>query len=98
VKPLAVPVLTMCSMVGCKRSLAFELIRTGEVEAVRLGRRKTVVTVASIEAMLERNKVKRAPVHSADSSEATTDPASGEVGVGPANVTPSRRGAPKRQR
>jgi predicted DNA-binding transcriptional regulator AlpA len=52
-KPLAVSIPEFCALVGCKRSLAFDLIRRREVVAVKLGRR-TVVTVASIEQMLVR--------------------------------------------
>lgn len=60
-KTLAVPMAEFCAAVGVKRSLGFELVRRGEVEAVKLGSRKTVITVASIEAMLARNMVKRGP-------------------------------------
>jgi|GEM_PF-4896049 len=56
-KPLTVPVNDFCGLVGIKRSKAFELIRLGEVDVVRL-KRKTLVTVASIERLLERNLVK----------------------------------------
>ena len=55
-KKLAVPIPGMCDLVGCSRSLAYDLIHRGEVVAVKLGR-KTVITVASIEAMIERNAV-----------------------------------------
>lgn len=55
-KQLAIPIPQFCNAVGCERSTAYNLIRRGEVIAVKLGR-KTVVTVASIEAMLERNAV-----------------------------------------
>lgn len=57
-RPLAVSISDMCASIGCKRSHVYELIRRGEVVAVKLGR-KTVVTVASIEVMLERNAVAR---------------------------------------
>ena len=55
-KPLTIPVAEMCAALGCGRTKAFDLIRTGEVQAVKIGRR-TVVTVASIEAFVERNMV-----------------------------------------
>ncbi|MEG3086264.1 helix-turn-helix domain-containing protein [Sphingomonas sp. PB4P5] len=57
-KKLAVPIPEFCDSIGCGRSTGYELIRRGEVTAVKLGR-KTVVTVASIEAMLDRNSVVR---------------------------------------
>lgn len=55
--PLAVSIPEFCALVGCKRSKAYAMIRDGEVVSVKLGRR-TVVTVSSIEAMLERNRVR----------------------------------------
>jgi hypothetical protein len=48
----------MCAGVGCGRTKAYDLIRRGEVEAVKIGRR-TVVTVASIEAMIKRKTVRQ---------------------------------------
>ena len=57
-KQLAVSIPEYLEMVGVKRTLGYELIRQGEVDAVKLNRR-TVITVASIEAMLERNSVCR---------------------------------------
>lgn len=56
--PLVVSIEEYLVLVGIKRSLGYDLIRKGEVDAVKLGRR-TVITVASIEAMLERNKFRR---------------------------------------
>lgn len=53
IKPIAVSIPDFCAMVGCKRSLGFDLIRRHEVVSAKLGSR-TVVTVASIEAMIER--------------------------------------------
>ena len=53
-KPLAVPIPEFCALIGCRRTKAFDLIRRCEVVSVKLGRR-TVVTVASIEALIERN-------------------------------------------
>jgi len=54
---LTVPVNEFCNIVGVGRSLAFQLIRSGEVDVVRINR-KTLVTMESIERLLERNMVK----------------------------------------
>ena len=57
-RPLVVSIPDMCALLGCSRSLAYELInRPDGVTGVKIGR-KTVVTLASIEAMLERNVIK----------------------------------------
>lgn len=55
---LTVPVSEFCEMIGVKRSMAFGLIRLGEVDVVRIGRKKTLVTTESIERLLERNLTK----------------------------------------
>jgi hypothetical protein len=56
VQPLSVDINSFCQMVGIGRSKAFALIRSSEVDVVRLSR-KTLVTVDSIERMLARNMV-----------------------------------------
>lgn len=53
-KPITVSIPEFCALVGCGRSLAFQLLRNREVVGVKLGRR-TVITMASIEALIERN-------------------------------------------
>jgi excisionase family DNA binding protein len=57
-KPITISISDMCAGVGCGRTKAYDLIRRGEVEAVKIGRR-TVVTVASIEAMIKRKTVRQ---------------------------------------
>ena len=51
-----VSIKEFCRMVGISRSKAFLIIRQREVSVVRLGR-KTLITVESIEQLLERNMV-----------------------------------------
>ena len=58
VTPLVASVEEYLGMIRVGRSLGYDLIRKGEVDAIKLGRR-TVITVASIHAMLERNKMAR---------------------------------------
>jgi phage antirepressor YoqD-like protein len=53
-KVITVSVADFCRMVGIGRSKAFELIREHQVVPVRIGR-KTLVTVASIEHLIERH-------------------------------------------
>lgn len=53
-KPLTVPIPEFCRLIGIKRTKAFELIREQKVVAVRLGR-KTLVTMSSIESLIERH-------------------------------------------
>lgn len=48
-----VPLEEFCRIAGIGRTRAFALIRENQVAAVRLGR-KTHVTFASIEALIER--------------------------------------------
>lgn len=60
-KPITVSIKKFCKLTGCARSTAFGLIRKGEIQAVRLGRRKTLVTYASIERLIERNAQKTDP-------------------------------------
>lgn len=55
--PLTVPIAEFCRAIGIKRSLAFELIRRGEVDVVRI-KRRTLVTTDSIERLIERNIVR----------------------------------------
>ena len=55
-KPLAVTIPEFCRLVGCKRTTAFALISRREVVKVKL-LGKTLVTLASIEALIERNSV-----------------------------------------
>ena len=54
---LSVDINGFCSLIGIKRSKAFALIRKGEVDVIRLDR-KTLVSVESIERLLERNMVR----------------------------------------
>ena len=56
-KPLTVPIAEFCQAIGIKRSLAFELIRRGEVDVVRI-KRKTLITTESIQRLLDRNLTK----------------------------------------
>lgn len=55
-KPLTVSVNEFCSLIGIRRSKAFELIRGQEVDVVRLGR-KTLITMHSIEELIERHRI-----------------------------------------
>lgn len=55
-KPITVPIPEFCRIVGIGRTVAFELIRKGEVTPVKIGRR-TVVTVSSIEQLIDRRTV-----------------------------------------
>ena len=51
--PLCVRVATAMRMLGIGKTKIYELIATGDLETVRLGRR-TLVVLASIEALFER--------------------------------------------
>lgn len=48
-----VPLEEFCRLAGIRRTKAFALVRDREVSAVRIGR-KTHVTAASIEALIQR--------------------------------------------
>lgn len=50
---LTISVAEFCEMVGIGRTLAFALIRSGEVDTIRIGRRRFVLRT-SVEAMIER--------------------------------------------
>ena len=54
---LTVPISVFCEMVGIGRSTAFDLIRRGEIDVVRIGR-KTLITTDSIQKLLKRNLTK----------------------------------------
>lgn len=56
-KPITVSIKKMCKLTGVKRSKAFGLARDGEVVRVKVGR-KTLITYASIESLIERNAQK----------------------------------------
>ena len=43
-----------CESIGIGRTKAYELLAQGEIEAVRIGRR-TLITVRSVEALIERS-------------------------------------------
>lgn len=51
-KPITISIKKFCKISGFGRSTAFMLIREGKIEAVRNGRRKTLVTYASVERLL----------------------------------------------
>ena len=55
--PLSVTVDDFCTLIGIKRSMAFGLIRQGEVDVVKISR-KTLITMESIERLLQRNLTK----------------------------------------
>lgn len=57
-KPITVSIKKFCKLVGVKRSSAFSMIRNREIDVVRLGQRKTLITYASIERLIERNAQK----------------------------------------
>ncbi|MBP7136170.1 MAG: helix-turn-helix domain-containing protein [Sphingomonadaceae bacterium] len=61
-KPITVSIKKFCKLTGVGRSTAFSLIREGEIDAVRIGRRKTLVTYASVEKLIERNAQKSEPL------------------------------------
>ena len=50
-KPLAVPVKTAANLLGVGTTTTWNLISTGKVDVVRIGRR-TLVTMASLEALV----------------------------------------------
>ncbi|WP_419826162.1 helix-turn-helix domain-containing protein [Sphingomonas sp.] len=50
---LAVTIPAFCEACGIKKSKAYELISSGDVEAVKIGRR-TLVLKASIDALIKR--------------------------------------------
>jgi excisionase family DNA binding protein len=50
---LTISVAEFCEMVGIGRTLAFSLIRSGEVDTIRIGRRRFVLRT-SVEALIER--------------------------------------------
>lgn len=54
---LTVPISVFCQMVGIGRSTAFNLVRRGEIDVVRIGR-KTLITTDSIQRLLDRNLTK----------------------------------------
>lgn len=54
---LTVPISVFCEVVGIGRSTAFDLIRRGEIDVVRIGR-KTLITTDSIQRLLDRNLTK----------------------------------------
>ncbi|WP_129586155.1 DNA-binding protein [Sphingomonas montana] len=54
-KPLAVSVPEFGGLVGVKLTKAWSLLRDGEVESFHIGRR-TVVSMSSIEAFVERRQ------------------------------------------
>jgi hypothetical protein len=46
---------TVCSVLNCGRTFAWSLISGGHVDVVRLGKRKTLVSTASLIAYIESN-------------------------------------------
>jgi hypothetical protein len=52
-EPVAVAILDACHMIGCGRTMLYELMAAGEVDAITIGRRR-LVTTASIRAMIDR--------------------------------------------
>ncbi len=52
-EPLAVPIPAFTKALGIGRTKGYELIEAGEVEAIKIGRR-TLITVASIKALVDR--------------------------------------------
>lgn len=57
-EPLCLTIAEFCFLVGVKRTTAYALIKKGRVDVVKLGRR-TLITRASIEALIERSLVER---------------------------------------
>jgi hypothetical protein len=53
-KPLAVPVKTAAKLLGLGTTSTWGLISTGRIDVIRIGRR-TLVTVASLEALVARS-------------------------------------------
>jgi excisionase family DNA binding protein len=53
---ISVSIPALCEACGFKRTTAYALIASGELEAVKVGRR-TLVTKRSIEALIERGAV-----------------------------------------
>lgn len=56
-KKMAIGVAAFCKRVGVGRTKAYQLIGAGELQAVKIGRR-TLITVESIEALIERSSIK----------------------------------------
>ena len=51
--PRLVSISGLCDSLGIKRTKAFEIIRDGEVETIKIGRR-TLVLAESIDAFIDR--------------------------------------------
>ena len=58
--PLAIPVAEACALLHCGRTRIFELLASGRLRRVRIGR-KTLVGVESINALLAPPEPKRSP-------------------------------------
>jgi hypothetical protein len=54
--PLCVRVNVAARMIGIGRTKLYELIGTGEVEAIKVGK-ATLVTTVSLNAMIERRRI-----------------------------------------
>jgi len=52
-EPLAVPVGEAARRLGIGRSLAYDLIRSGQLRSVIIGKRRRLVPVEAIESLLE---------------------------------------------
>ena len=52
-QPLAVTVREACRLTGIGRTLLYDMIRDGRVNALRLGRRR-LVTTASLNALIDK--------------------------------------------
>lgn len=62
-KPLAVSLEQAGQMLGISRGLAYQMAKTGELPTVRIGQRRLVVPLASLEAMLENGQLTAASGH-----------------------------------
>jgi len=51
--PLAVPVPEAARLLGISRNLAYDLVRTRELPAVRVGERRLLIPVAALKQWLE---------------------------------------------
>lgn len=54
-KPLTLTVSAFCQASGVDRTKTYDLIRAGELDIVKIGRR-TLITVASAEALIDRQR------------------------------------------
>lgn len=55
-KPLAVSLEQAGQMLGISRGLAYQMAKTGELPTVRIGQRRLVVPLASLEQLLQNGR------------------------------------------